>query len=1192
MPVSVSRDDDVNGAALEHIAGVTGDQRTRYHSVENVSLPRLRKLARWLALVWVRVAELVGGVWRRLTDSHRWPGRWGSRVKLYHPWYTITPWVLVWGVLVALCSWALFTPSAVGKISGFFGAGGSAFAQESAKWILGWALGGSFAALVASLWHDGLKSPYTAWRIRRRLIDEPEALLRMTIAKQENQIVELEPPVNTVPRDDLYDELLPGVLSRRQKDVQIIVGVPGGGKTTALLDMAGLLAKIGFVPVLLELRGQTTSADLFEVAKARFAQQVRPKLRADGEADLVWRWLCRRQRVVILIDDVDQIGFDGEPGFAIRRLLESLATEGQPVIVTARPAGVPAGIAASSIRLEPLGFETSVKIVAEPKLAEPGTEAPAEPPQGRIERWIRAGSLAEAPLYLEALTEMTAAESCPDLPEDPDRWGEPERPGRRRRLSRQRTVWNPLWVRYRLLSDFYAQIVAGKVRRSLAIDPEDRKRSVGALEAAALGTIAAAALEARSTARHGEEPAATRIGRPRRTGLVDFIDPDDRRVFVPGAGNVRRRKAISQHEAIDTGERLRILERDRGGEPQFRHRIMQAFLAGRRLARLGRDEMEALGGLDTARCTEETEVKTFEQWLTTLLDKHHPEKLTAHLALVFAAVDADERSRKDPAGGWGELADRIVDRLVEDARGEGQERALCCSDLVERLRRGLCGDSDAAPEAGLEGRGRKPGKGRRTEVLEQLDPLAAPDPGERRDPDDQMIKLTTAANIAALLRPQGSSGTSSERHRKRVNEILDGFEGNEGAMRWTKLEALPAIAALGGSRCWTVLWHCFTVDADYEVRRAAGRRLEESAWFAFPSICREIDELLMKAGDRTRRGKPLDGSDDDVSWPRMSAKQFEALGWVLPAIVSGLSEEMRIEGSGDGDSDSIPPPTGANAKRGDEPEALLHKSRNQLESLTAIAYEGCHHPLEDALAQGFKADAMRHASHPAREITGPGWVASNRRLVADVAIPNAGSWYARMLLYQALVLYAVAGKSTEDTLDLLAYRLHGSRERHPLVRQATKLARSGLRRAQIGRDRWVAFIWSDDVEDGGRLPAWLDHQTAQLLGDVAVLIDLKEGSPPDCRGGFGHMEELPYCLSGSKNRHEILGTGCPKHCGWGFCPYRAASPDEPEEHRGVGRVFARGQRRIAHGLRPSWQRSISQRRMREFWRQMEFKARR
>jgi hypothetical protein len=200
-----------------------------------------------------------------------------------------------------------------------------------------------------------------------------------------------------------------------------------------------------------------------------------------------------------------------------------------------------------------------------------------------------------------------------------------------------------------------------------------------------------------------------------------------------------------------------------------------------------------------------------------------------------------------------------------------------------------------------------------------------------------------------------------------------------------------------------------------------------------------------------------------------------------------------------------------------------------------------------------------------------------------------------MLLYQALALYAITGANKDDALDIFAYRLHRSRERHPFARRAATLARKAMRHARFKGSRWEAFIWSDDVEGSGRLPAALSRGTAQLVGDVTVLVDLKEGSAPDHHESFGHMEELPYCLSGSRNRHEILGKGCPPQCGWGFCPYRAASPDEPDEHRGLSRGFTRGERRLSARLGampPPWQRRLRRRRMREFWEQMEFKARR
>lgn len=592
-------------------------------------------------------------------------------------------------------------------------------------------------------------------------------------------------------------------------------------------------------------------------------------------------------------------------------------------------------------------------------------------------------------------------------------------------------------------------------------------------------------------------------------------------------------------------------------------------------------------------------LETFDGWVQTLMDSHHPEKLTAHLTLRFAAIHADESSlNDDPARRrhWAGLGRKIAETLVGEVKDRPRpELEVALMIAIEK-----------DPARGLDVRtagvivsdiGKVAEDGADADAAERIDPLQTSDPGARSDDDDDLIKLTTAADIVGLIRP-GEGDPGFEGFANLAEEILRKVKKNEGATRWTKLDALKAIASLGREQSWLLIWKHFTADQDYDVRHAAGHELERNACVAYPALQGAIDERLLKAAARAAEGQDIQHPDSNGSisdGARESIRTFATLGWVLPPIVSGLSEELHGEGGYGKDPGWHPSGnTGAGAwggRRPDSAEECLKCARRQLEEFTTLAYEGHRHELEEWLAQGFKADAYRHASDPSRGFTGPGWVVNNRRLVADVALPNAESWYARMLLHQALALYAVAGAHAEDTFDVTAYRLHLTRERHPFVRQAAKLARKAVRRAQLGKDRWCAYIWEDVVESGGRLPTVLTRRTAQLVGDVAVLIDLKEGAPTDRHVNFGHMEELPRCLSASRDRYEILGKGCPPECGWGFCPYRAASPDEPNEHRGVGRSFCRAQRRAAKRS-PAWQRGFRKRKLREFWKQMEYKARR
>jgi hypothetical protein len=1192
---------------------------------------RARTMGRRLRLLSTRVG-LTMETLRRAARSPRHPlGRARARWRLLAKRQALDLRVLALLAVIAAV-WILSRADLGGRDKLLWGVATAAFT-------------GSFLGLLALLWSDFFRSPFLAWWLRREIVRRPELILPTTPGSTKLEIIPRDETLATIPRSELQDEVVPSILAK-DRDVQVIVGEPGSGKTTALVGLAGTLAKIGIVPVLVPLRGER-AVNVVNKARETFQRQVGPHMRSATEEDTLWRWLYRRKRIAVLIDDIDQIGAEGEKGFVLRRTLDALATEDLPVVVTARPAGIPAGVAASAIDLGDLEEKAVLDEMHAAIGRDPGTRDNEQDASRRALRfWVRGGNLTQVPFYLELLALLTAAEGSPAVPRDAPA-GAVEAANRFSRVRGHGVDANPLAVRFDLLERFHAGVRAGRVRRWLGIEVRERASALRALEDAALGMLLSTGLAARATA-----TAETPLRLPRRRRLEDFINPDDRAHL----GWVNRlRKDVSAHEVVDTGERLRLLERDHDGHLQFRHRIMQAYLAARRLV----DEDADWGGDELRRApTEQQEagrLAILKERVENLLDPHHPEKLTSHMTLTFAAFKAEGGS----SARW-----RRAAAASGNAHEVGEECRTILRALVEGAKVRLPDPRRVKPEHAAE------------TYDDKLNPFDAPDPENRIDPDDALIKLTTAAEIA------GAVGCPSEifapaPERPGLQEPIDQkmivrlAQRAHGATKWTKLGAIRAIAALDVSARWNCIWE-FMRDADYAVRRAASSEIQASAIQAYEALADEIDQLILKAAARSDLGLGLmrsqapdvEGADDEdreavwkmKDWStRRHILPLKALGWVLPAIVSGLREEGGVptevapEGQPPRDDPALeeatapalesmpdapqierrarsvdraaeegaagveeePPagnaademaarrsasrpalPTAAEAAEIERRARSVHRARQALERLVALSCESGHHDLEASLAQGFKGDALRHAEERGGGVTGPGWVSSNRRLVAEIFLDHAEFWYSRLLLHQALALYAIVGANQRETLDIYARLLHGDRERHLYPRAAARLARIGVERQQLRSDRWNAVIWDDEGQVVARRPTALNDDAARLVGDVTVLLNLNERSGDDRQAQFGYQTELPYCLRKSPDRAEILGLGCHARCGWGLCPYKQPPPDEPNAHRGVSRAFCRHQRHIArHGRSRFQRRAIRRRKLEAFWREMERRAR-
>ena len=1112
--------------------------------------PRLRRLGRWLLIQTERLVLLREWVGRAFKPSHGVIGRsivrWRLRLKAFADLRLFFAVVFLGAV-----SWWLFgvQPSS--------GSAGAVIASA----LFGTALLGA----VAAVWLGAVRYPLIARRIRRRIVKRPESVLPTTSPHRQAELIARDEEMPIVPREDLYEEVLPGILDRRHSDIQMVVGEPGAGKTTALVGLAQRLAGLGIVPVVVPIMADIPE-NLVEAAESRFKRHAVSLVGSSERLDDVWRWLRAQRRIVVAIDDVDRIAPDGERGYWLRNALGELASANLPAVVTTRPAGIPAGLAASAVDLGKLDQKAAVDHVLRVAAAEPGTMArnfSAEKIRGSVEQWVREGKFAEVPFYLELLARLVAVGRCEELSPASAVVREGGGTSRARERADGECEWNPQWVRFHLLEHFHKEVVAGRVYRWLAIEPRERRSCLEALSEAALATLTATAMKARPSVGEEEQSGV----KPKRSNVEEFLKSDDRAYFEDGG---RIRKTISAHEVIDTGERLRILDRDPSGELHFHHRIMQAYLAGRCLA--ARHERSKRPRDDKWWRSHPPD------WIAALLDPFFPDRLTAQMTLTFAALSASRgpwlRGRKGEPRGE-EFIEGVLERLTQHA------------ELALRRQRKPPGDKERAEE---DDRRLNPSKSFHPEL-------------KRADPDDALAKLTTAAEIARATAASQATALGIVKYAREAH----------GATRWTKLQAIPSIAALEIPTGWECMWE-FARSRDQEVRRAASEAIAGDAFAAYEALQAEIDKLLERAAYRSARGLTLDyaarsashageepGVDRESSidggkaWnEKDDVPSLWALGWILPAMVSGLREhgsDFSQDGSAVAGLDGGGPAVAGGAlDAGGHPESV-RGAREALERFVRLAFQGEHPELEASLAQGFKNDAMQHADAP-KWGSGPGLVAYNRRFVADVCIDSADYWYARLVLHQALALYTIAGSSRQLAFDIFGRLLHRGREPHPFVWRTARLARRAVRRGAIGSDRWASLIWVDEGVAVSTRPTEMTREAAQLVADVTLLLNLRERAPEDRRAQFPQMRELPHCLSTSANRDEILGAGCPSRCGYGLCPLSQPPADEPNGQRTVSRAFCRGQHEIAFHHKPPWQRRhIRKRRLREFWRRMEVLAR-
>jgi hypothetical protein len=325
-------------------------------------------------------------------------------------------------------------------------------------------------------------------------------------------------PVRIVGRERLIEQIATGLSRPFRTGPQIVVGETGSGKTSLLLGLAQHLADRGVVPVGISLRG-IRDPDLVGLARTRFLDGVDSHARSAAEAERVWRMLCQRGGLAILVDDLDRARF-AEPGdTGPRRALEAARDHGAAIVVTSRRPGVPAEFERSAVELDPLQMtDADATAYVLGRAGRPRRTAPAE----RVRELVDEGELRESPFYLGVAAELLADHELPHAVAG--------------KVHATRTA---------LLAAYFEGMAAGRVVPDARVPPRTRATALAALE-----TLAALRL----------------VPDPEQLARIAGVDPPS-----------------NEREAVDVGERLNLTEWLEGGDYRFGHQVLHAYLAARRL---------------------------------------------------------------------------------------------------------------------------------------------------------------------------------------------------------------------------------------------------------------------------------------------------------------------------------------------------------------------------------------------------------------------------------------------------------------------------------------------------------------------------------------------------------------------------------------------------------------------------------
>ena len=1029
---------------------------------------------------------------------------------------------------------------------------------------------------------------------------------------------------NIVGRDELCQVIMEDIRHRDFRRPHLLVGGVGTGKTAVLVLLTKLLAEHSAIPVPIRLRDAKDGLNFREMAYNRFLHMTEGRLLSTGEAEKVWRQLCKDDKVVVIADGLEEALVEGSANqdrdnlirFAIHRAREL----NLPLIIASRPHDPLRGADATIMELEPLSEEAALEYIIE------GNDTV----DARWLDWVvETAGLTELPLYLQITRQLCQHDRLDYLAAD--------RSAKKvdmRGLDRSE-------LRLHLLDTWMDALFDGHLMPAVPLSKAERKAAVEWLSALACLGLKADTVDVKFEDYYqGGQDNELEVSQWAKYREID-------RAIRLSLNKKLPRRHLDIRLAATWGDQLQLVQAY-GDGLRFRHSIMQAYLGSRFMSTALKDSK-------------------FREEAAKKLQKPGREFLIA-LVLYSRSPDADRRPAGQPqAVSAGPSSAATAGPGASGETREGREASGSTTADASTAATAATGTAVAAtaPLAAATALGpvpaRIPADG---QTAASADPSTGAAPGAKpsalrsdvesirdaltesaADATDDVKKLdlyAAALEIDSFLE-QSCHQRISESIANRWGDIRG---GDQRTLDEAKLGLVyrfgDAVRAIAGrpDRGMTPLDPAYDQllkmgcgELSYPIRLAIAQEIGAggdeafrvlhtqsadaaiSVWAktAWPDAGTEPGKKPSEHEHHETRKKP--GQDDQAG---NAAKDSTLRGrtlcaWLTPLLV-GSVDDYREE---------------ARDELGQWLDHVGHETGGK---------DDFHVSLEVALAQGFKYAANRRLHHPHA-------LPETRSYLAEQAmemLKKARFWFSQLTLIHALCLWEMPdpGGPRNDPAGVRSngerpakYR-HGSNPEaivgrwlevagnsgHPFVDEAGRLAVQALKTGHPER-----FLWIDEsgvVSSVGSCTAqatnyrkhhlwippstgWvaLDPRAQQLVADVLILLNLAErGEGPneiEQRLRRVGRSDLPPCLTQDRRPLEpgrtvgglytAPGSNCMAGCRFDLCPY---PPNGVQPYRSeLSETFCRGQQTLlSRGLTAPWQ-TMLRADLRHFWEQMANRAR-